>query len=331
MGPLGALFDPQFRKDIVQGLTDATNRGVVGGVLGGPVDLATMAMRPFGYSTEKPIMGSEWIGQKLQDGGFVSDKRNMIAETLAGIGLPMGALKAAPAVFKAEQAMLANAAIPRKLNPQAGVVFLGEKAQKMQAMDMERGWYRGADAPINGKRNGPMFTQDVNEAIGYAKGRDVREYAIPASGFLKADGSYSSRLPNDVAKILDDSYYGKTGKQLASQLRTYGPDEGITGGQLWQSLESRYGNDGAAEVLQKLTAPNGQPAFKGAKGMTRGDEAYVFKNAPVRDAEKAAFDPSKYGVDDIYGRATVPMLGVLGGTALGGSYFLRTPQPDQKP
>lgn len=32
---------------------------------GAPVDLATMAMRPFGYGTEKPVMGSDFIKEKM--------------------------------------------------------------------------------------------------------------------------------------------------------------------------------------------------------------------------------------------------------------------------
>ena len=36
---------------------------------GAPVDLATMAMRPFGYDVEKPVMGSEWIKQKATEAG----------------------------------------------------------------------------------------------------------------------------------------------------------------------------------------------------------------------------------------------------------------------
>jgi hypothetical protein len=36
---------------------------------GSPVDLATMAMRPFGYDVQKPVMGSEWIKQKATEMG----------------------------------------------------------------------------------------------------------------------------------------------------------------------------------------------------------------------------------------------------------------------
>ena len=39
-------------------------------VLGAPVDLATMAMRPFGYDVEKPVMGSEWLKEKTRDAGL---------------------------------------------------------------------------------------------------------------------------------------------------------------------------------------------------------------------------------------------------------------------
>jgi len=34
-------------------------------IAGAPVDLATMLMRPFGYSTEKPVMGSDFIKEKM--------------------------------------------------------------------------------------------------------------------------------------------------------------------------------------------------------------------------------------------------------------------------
>lgn len=36
---------------------------------GAPVDLATMLMRPFGYGTEKPVMGSDWIKEKMTGAG----------------------------------------------------------------------------------------------------------------------------------------------------------------------------------------------------------------------------------------------------------------------
>lgn len=102
MGLLDALQDPQFRQDVGRGLLDAGNRGLVGGLLGAPVDLLTAALRPLGYRTQAPVGGSEWIGQKMQGLGAVSTQRNPMAEALAGLidpaTLGAGALKALPMV-----------------------------------------------------------------------------------------------------------------------------------------------------------------------------------------------------------------------------------------
>ena len=48
---------------------DALQGGLLGlttDTLGAPVDLATMAMRPFGYKVPKPVGGSEWLADKLR-------------------------------------------------------------------------------------------------------------------------------------------------------------------------------------------------------------------------------------------------------------------------
>ena len=39
-------------------------------ILGAPVDVATMLMRPFGYTAEKPIMGSDFIKEKMTQAGI---------------------------------------------------------------------------------------------------------------------------------------------------------------------------------------------------------------------------------------------------------------------
>lgn len=201
-------------------------------------------------------------------------------------------------------------------NPAGMVKAIDDKAARMAAMGVEGGWYRGGAAPENGRRTGPWYTKDKSEAESYAKrfgsNGDVREYAIPSNRFLNASGGYPSRLAHDLADLLDQPYYGKQGSSLAKEFRSFKPDEPISGGTVWQALESRFGNDGAADVLSQL---QGGKAFKGVKGIAGPDEALVFKNHPVRDVEKAAFDPSKYGVDDIYGRASTGLLGAIAGGA----------------
>jgi hypothetical protein len=79
---------------------DILNRGTVAGTLGGPVDLATMLMAPFGYDIEKPVMGSEWIGDKMQAAGMVSGKRYPVEEMLASFVDPFSGIPAAMGMAK---------------------------------------------------------------------------------------------------------------------------------------------------------------------------------------------------------------------------------------
>jgi hypothetical protein len=70
---------------------------------GAPVDLATMAMRPFGYDVQKPVMGSEWIKQKATEAGVrpedTTDPRlqgpRMASEMLFSMMNPASAPRAA--------------------------------------------------------------------------------------------------------------------------------------------------------------------------------------------------------------------------------------------
>ena len=76
------------------------------GVFGGPVDLATMVMRPFGYKTpdEQVFGSSEYIGKKLEDVGLVSSARAPLTEFIASVAVPTpggiakGAALAAPLI-----------------------------------------------------------------------------------------------------------------------------------------------------------------------------------------------------------------------------------------
>lgn len=134
--PLGE----SFTGDVAQGVQDTIGRGVLANVIGLPVDLyQTVAGRPSTISQpehkwdvkthrfvpigedkpaehpfhtemldkEKPVMGSEFVGDYLEAKGQVSPNRNPVAETLAGFVDPItapaalakggaAALKAAP-------------------------------------------------------------------------------------------------------------------------------------------------------------------------------------------------------------------------------------------
>ena len=108
MDILKAIKDPQFKEDVLRGLGETFSRGVAG-VAGAPVDIATMAMRPFGYDVpaEQVVGGSEYIGRQMERAGLLSSARNPTAEFLAGMVTPdpmdmakLGAM-AVPVVGKA--------------------------------------------------------------------------------------------------------------------------------------------------------------------------------------------------------------------------------------
>lgn len=174
--------------------------------------------------------------------------------------------------------------------------------QKMREMNLKLGLYRGGATP-EVRRTGGWFSPRIERAEEFAnsweknnpgKVGDVREYATPATGIFDLSKQYNPRLAKDVADMLEDPYFGKRGAALAADLRKYYVETGnnLPGHELWQSLAARFGgNEGAAEVLNRLKK------FNGATGM-RGDDVMIFPHAPVRlpDAE---FDPAKRHLDDL--------------------------------
>jgi hypothetical protein len=60
-----ALKSGEGQKEFLKGMTNVPQN-----ILGAPVDLATMAMRPFGYDVEKPFMGSEYLKEQSRAAGL---------------------------------------------------------------------------------------------------------------------------------------------------------------------------------------------------------------------------------------------------------------------
>lgn len=70
------LADIQARpRNALLDFTRGSLMGVTTDVLGYPVDLATMALRPFGYNVENPVGGSNWLAEKF------TSPTNSLAET----------------------------------------------------------------------------------------------------------------------------------------------------------------------------------------------------------------------------------------------------------
>lgn len=89
LGGLQAVSSPQA----AQGMQDVLGRGVAS-MLGTPVDMAALALGAAGYQHPAPVMGSEWIGQQMEQAGMISPERRPAAELLASIPSPAGLGKA---------------------------------------------------------------------------------------------------------------------------------------------------------------------------------------------------------------------------------------------
>ncbi len=105
LGGLQAVSSPQA----AQGMQDVLGRGVAS-MLGTPVDMAALALGAAGYQHPAPVMGSEWIGQQMEQAGMISPERRPAAELLASIPSPAGLGKAgmgfAAAISREGQARL---------------------------------------------------------------------------------------------------------------------------------------------------------------------------------------------------------------------------------
>ena len=85
---LGTL--PEGNKEVLQKVARDLARGtqyLPYDLLGGPVDIITMGMRPFGYNVEKPFLGSEYLIDKAVKAGIADKPTGSAAETTARIGM----------------------------------------------------------------------------------------------------------------------------------------------------------------------------------------------------------------------------------------------------
>lgn len=123
-------MNPIFAKFLSD--LQATGRGIrdntVPNVVGGGVDMANMALTPFGLGSAAPVGGSAWIRKQLEAAGITPPSQGDPLETFGGIlgaGMaPAAGRQAGRAAFAAEQ----NAAAPTParsgpLGAQAGAVM----------------------------------------------------------------------------------------------------------------------------------------------------------------------------------------------------------------
>ena len=238
MGLLGAIQDPQFRKDVARGLLDAGNRGAVAGLLGAPVDTAALVMGLLGYKNEAPVGGSEWIGQKMQNAGFVSPERNRLAEALAGVAIPAAANRLAPTLFAAEQKAAQNLAAPNRMNAatrgQAGAIVWHGSPHKFDKFDSSKiGTGEGAQAYGHGLylAESPDVAKSYQTALSAERGfsfggktgltrAEVQDMVNAKYGAGYLDGVIR---PSGVADSFIDDMVTGTGRASGTYPRQYKP------------------------------------------------------------------------------------------------------------
>jgi len=85
-----------FGEKYIQPVTDVANRALVGGTLGSVADIGNVPFQvidwaseklghPTKLASEKPFLGSEYFGDKMQEAGFVTPTRRPVAEFITGI------------------------------------------------------------------------------------------------------------------------------------------------------------------------------------------------------------------------------------------------------
>lgn len=226
----GFAQDTQSQQQVGQGLLDAANRGLVAQTLGAPVDMATtltnLLRAGYGYAGNKlgllsasqmpdlldpgqQVGSSEWIGNQLAKGGFVSQNRNPAAETLAGLLAPAaykGAQKIGGLLYNAESNALANAAKPSTMamQGQRGVLNMGSETSN--PIDQS---YPGAQEFVKkveklAEERGPIYVRwSANEAHDLTPGAVSRDYLSGGQhAGLSAVPIDATTHPVDIAKKL---------------------------------------------------------------------------------------------------------------------------------
>lgn len=326
-----------YGRDTLQGASNALASGV-----SAPVDGISWLMRKAGLGGvigSAPFGGSDWMAQH----GLTREPQNALA---GGAGEILGSV--VPGVLTAKAPQLANAllrmaensAIRPTLSKQAGALYVGERqgataaemaaaqrnaampategglglpagnsaAERMAAMQMEPGWFRGGSAPVNGAPTGPWYTQIKDEAADYAARtpaatRDVREYALSNAGRLKFDGGYPSRLATDLATLLEKDGHAAAAKTLRGY---YADGSPVSGMAVYKFLQRNVGDSAPVEYLQRL-------GFRSVDGVNSPNYRQMLNDTGVRDAKRAAFDPKRRAERNIFAASAgaLPLAGVL--------------------
>lgn len=257
-GLLDAIRDPEFwglmARQAPSNLLDAA-KGNAAGLLGGPVDLAAMAMRPFGFNVENPVMGSEWIRQQTQQPRTTAYS---IGEMLP-MGLDDVARAAAPAALAAGGLMA--------MHKMAG------SADNLPALARSLPGQRGALFDLTGLPN---------------KGRDLIQNSADSLAKRLKDLGFDVSVTHSGSVVGPSSYLDiydpQTGRRFTKQIRFSGHSKGPYNSQFVFNASSED------DFNKVIDAANEMRSLGKSKGLIASEAADIERATKTRNYWQSVYD-----------------------------------------
>lgn len=181
---------------------------------GAPVDIATMAMRPFGYNVEKPVGGSEYLIEKARQAGIAQAPTGSTAETATRIG--MGFVN--PAAVARQ--------IPR------GIAALEKGAETLGT---------GAVRAITGKPE--ITTEQIYQAMADPQG--IMKLAAPAISRAPG-GTFFSSKDSNLNRLIS------RGEEVALNISREDPEKAAAAGEMFTKKAREFFEKRAGSINDEL-------------------------------------------------------------------------------
>lgn len=235
--PGGATITQQDVQDV--GYKAAT------GIMGTPVDLVNMFLKPIGLGSEKPIMGSDWMNQQAAEAGLVSNPEVGAVDLAAMLAIPdpLDIVQ----FTKYATPMLAGAMIPGRVSGGVDDVLAG--AQGLEGKQLNNYLNQNIDMKS-------LSPEDKQKVIDFRRGNVVskpkatkQESIITAPDFSSATEGVYSKLEDEISKIPDDMTFNSR-----DELEQYLLKKGVTKSELEGSKFTETFADGStgANVKNEL-------------------------------------------------------------------------------
>jgi hypothetical protein len=197
--------------------------------IGGPVDLTSILMKPFGYGVEKPVLGSEWVGQKMEQAGLVSNSRDPLKEFAASVMVP-GPGGLAATVGKGA-AMIPALAGMSKLGKVEDVASIASRAKRIE--DLQQDTQQLGPVALNVFRSGEIndpfkrgtfFAGDRAGADAYSvfhNNAPAKEYLVDASNVYQTKSHASLYRELFDGSIQDAIYKAERSKDVKTSTEAW--------------------------------------------------------------------------------------------------------------